>query len=78
MGYNFNLEIEISPKLTYSGEGLHEILQQIDTNKIKEKTQFYLNFDNKELRIIRNYSDHYEIKQNIKAKNLSYHLTNSE
>ncbi|CAD8163330.1 unnamed protein product [Paramecium pentaurelia] len=77
LGYQFNFEIEISPKITYFGEGLHEILQKIDINKIKDKTQFNLEFDNKELRMVRYYSNHNQMKQNIQTKNLSSHLIQS-
>ncbi|CAD8175356.1 unnamed protein product [Paramecium octaurelia] len=77
LGYHFDLEVEISPLLTYFGEGLHEILQKIDIIKLKDKSQLNLSFDNKELRMVRDYSDNFQIKQNIKAPNLGTHLTKS-
>ncbi|CAK80664.1 unnamed protein product (macronuclear) [Paramecium tetraurelia] len=77
LGYHFDLEIEISPQLTYFGEGLHETLQKIDINKIKDKSQLNLSLDNKELKMVRGNSDNFQIKQNIKGKNLGTHLTKS-
>ncbi|CAD8079602.1 unnamed protein product [Paramecium sonneborni] len=78
LGININLEIEISPKLTYFGEGLHEILQTINIQKANKKNQLILDQDSKQVKMLRVYSDHNQVQKNNYSKNLNIQLANFE